>query len=55
MLENMFMATGRPSYQSSERMYLLWISVDDYTPFIVSNFIKNNISIDNASIDMIFD
>jgi AAA+ ATPase superfamily predicted ATPase len=54
MLENMFMSPGRPFYQSSELMYLDRIKSDDYNIFIHENFHQARKTIDDGSIDRIF-
>jgi hypothetical protein len=54
MLENMFMSPGRPFYQSSELMFLGRIKNDEYRIFINENFQHDKKTIDDASIDKVF-
>jgi uncharacterized protein len=55
ILENMFMSSGRPFYQSSELMYLDRISENDYSIFIMENFDRGRKEIDEIAIKKIFD
>jgi uncharacterized protein len=55
MLENMFLSSGRPFYQSSELMYLDRINESDYRKFITDQFSKGNKKISNEVITNIFD
>lgn len=55
MLENMFLSSGRPFYQSSELMYLERINESDYREFITDQFSKGNKKISNEVITNIFD
>jgi AAA+ ATPase superfamily predicted ATPase len=54
MLENMFMAPGRPFYQSSELMYLGRIGENDYSSFITEKFKDGNMKIDDNALSKIF-
>jgi hypothetical protein len=55
MLENMFTSAKRPFYQSSELMYLDRIASDEYSKFIIKNFLNAGITIDDAVITKLFE
>jgi len=54
MLENMFLSTARPFYQSTELMYLENLSEESYSGFILSTFKRFGKTIDPAALSEIF-
>lgn len=54
-LKNMFTNSKKPFYMSSELMFLSNIDKQNYTEFIINNFAKGNIAINEESIDYLLE